>query len=64
MLAGGDKKLKIHSFSEEFDFATYLTVYVDELMDDLLQLQNSTWYFFGAINLLTGMFAGTVFKDT
>jgi hypothetical protein len=61
---GGQAKLKLRNFDKRFDFGTYLTVYIDEFMDDLLHIHNTTWYFFGGIWLLIGVLAKTAFKGT
>jgi hypothetical protein len=61
---GGKEKLRLNNFDKRFDFGTYLTCYVDEFMDDLLHIHNTTWYIFGGLWMLIGILAKTVFSGT
>jgi len=45
------------NFGEDFDFATYLIVHLDEIMDDMLMIHETTWGFVATFYAILGLIA-------
>jgi hypothetical protein len=60
----GAERLKIERFSKSFNFARYLTVYVDEFMDELLVIHPSTWSLLAVLWMIVALLAKTSFAGS
>lgn len=53
----------LSGFGKDFDFATYLIVHVDEIMDDMLTIHDTTWAFVASVFGIMGLIARFCFEN-
>jgi len=56
-MKAGSEQLEVAGFGRDFDFATYLCVHIDEIMDDMLAIKESTWCFLAILYGMQGIIA-------